>query len=59
MHMNKTAIERAFELARSGRFAKLEDIKAQLKLEGYSDAQVIGPTLFRQLRKLISEAKNR
>jgi hypothetical protein len=48
-----SALERAFQLARSGRVAKVDDIKKQLKKEGY-DASAMdgGPTLGMQLRKL-------
>jgi hypothetical protein len=55
-----SALERAFQLARSGRVAKVDDIKKQLKKEGY-DASAMdgGPTLGMQLRKLIREARER
>lgn len=33
-------IERAYELARSGRFRGLDAIKAQLKLDGYSHTSI-------------------
>jgi hypothetical protein len=52
----QTALERAFALARSGKFAKVEQIRAQLKAEGYSDTQIWGPTLSRQLRNLCNAA---
>jgi len=35
-----SVIERAFELARSGYFAKIDDVKKQLKREGYTHALV-------------------
>jgi hypothetical protein len=46
-------LERAFELARSGRCATVADIKRRLREEGYRDDQVEGPLLFGQLNKLI------
>jgi hypothetical protein len=58
MDANKSAIERAFELARSGRFETTTSIRSQLTHEGYSNDQVFGPALLKQLRALISEASN-
>jgi hypothetical protein len=46
-------LERAFELARSGRCATVADIKRKLREEGYHDDQVEGPTLFGQLNALM------
>ena len=51
-----TPLERAFDLARSGRFRKLEDIKRTLKSEGYSLEQLTGTSLARQLRQTMKEA---
>jgi hypothetical protein len=43
MDQNTTALERAFELAKSGSScASVDDIKRQLHAEGYSAAQIIG-----------------
>lgn len=55
----KTTLERAFELARSGRFEKVRDLQRALSAEGFTVQQVSGPTLFDQLRKLMKEAKVR
>ncbi len=52
-----TAIERAFELARSGDCTNLEDIRARLKAEGYTAGQIIGPSLLSQLRALCKAAQ--
>lgn len=52
MNFRPTALERAFELARSGDYASVSDVKDQLKLEGFSAAQVTGPSLTKQLREL-------
>jgi hypothetical protein len=47
-------LERAFQLARSGRVAKIDDIRKQLKHEGYDESVVDGgPSLKSQLRNLI------
>ena len=55
----KTVLERAFELARSGRFANASDVKRALAAEGYSVAQFTGRTLSQQLRAAIEKAKGR
>ena len=50
-----TTIERAFDLARSGRFTTVTSIRKQLRLEGYQEkSQLQGPLLYKQLRSLIS-----
>ena len=48
-----TAIERAFQLARSGSVRNIRDIKKALKREGYSLEPIEGRTLNRQLNKII------
>ena len=53
----KTVLERAFDLARSGRFATANDIKRRLAAEGYSTAQFTGLSLTRQLREAIQSVK--
>lgn len=53
---HKTPLERAFELARSGRFQNVSAIKAELSAEGYSVAQITGPMLMRQIRQLLKAA---
>jgi len=57
MDPTTTALERAFQLARSGDYASVVDIKKQLTIEGYSAAQVTGGTLMKQLLTLIREAQ--
>lgn len=54
-----TTLERAFQLARSGEYATISDIRRQLKQEGFSDApsQISGPTMLKQLRKLCEAAR--
>ncbi|HEV7292073.1 hypothetical protein [Devosia sp. RR2S18] len=53
MEPNKTALERAFELAHSGRFTTSSEIKSAVSEEGYSVAQITGRTLMKQLRDII------
>ena len=52
----QTALERAFELARTGRFTNVEEIIRRLRQEGHRSDQVMGPVLRRQLRDLIADA---
>lgn len=56
MDQNKTALERAFELARSGRYPTVESIRRAIGAEGYLQNQIQGPGLTRQLRELIVAA---
>jgi hypothetical protein len=53
MKPNVNSLERAFELARTGAFASVDDIKGQLHREGYSFESVVGKHLSAQLRELI------
>jgi hypothetical protein len=53
MKSNMTAIERAFEIARSGRVTTVDAIRAQLKREGYEQGWVAGRALVSQLRGII------
>ena len=57
--MNNTRVlERAFELARSGRCPNLDDLRRQLQQEGYHGVEehLRGTMLRRQLRALIQNA---
>lgn len=56
---NPTTLERAFALARSGRFATVSDIRLALKRERFDnvEAHLAGPSLVRQLRALCEEAR--
>jgi hypothetical protein len=56
---NPTTVERAFALARSGRFANVSDIRLALKRERFDnvEAHLAGPSLVRQLRALCEEAR--
>ena len=57
MPLRPTALERAFELARSGDYARPQDIRARLNAEGYDGAQIEGPSLLRQLRELCAASR--
>jgi hypothetical protein len=57
MKQEMTALERAFQLARSGRVAGLTEIATSLNREGYSASQIEGPLLKRQLADLIKAAR--
>ncbi len=59
MNNRPTTLERAFQLARSGDYSTISDIRRQLKLEGFSDApsQISGPSMLKQLRKLCEAAR--
>ena len=52
-----TALERAFELAKSGHCSSIEEILQCLKLEGYPLASMEGFALRDQLRAIIREAR--
>ncbi len=57
MEANKSCLERAFEIARSGKASNLPYLLNQLKSEGYGQEQIYGPALRKQLTALIEEAK--
>jgi hypothetical protein len=52
-----TALERAFQIAKSGNCASVADLKKRLRAEGYSIAQVTGRVLSKQLDELIKAAR--
>ena len=58
MDSKVTALERAFQLARSGHMATIDDIRKRLKQEGYDERVVAdgGRSLTTQLRGLIRAA---
>jgi hypothetical protein len=56
MDRSKTALERAFELARSGTYLAVADIKTAIGREGYAKSQLDGPSLRRQLNELIRKS---
>jgi hypothetical protein len=57
MEPNKTAIERAFELARTGRYSDVSEIKDRMRNEGYFTDTVTGPILRAQLKRLMEAAQ--
>jgi hypothetical protein len=57
MPFRPTTLERAFSLARSGEYASLTEIRAQLNAEGYAAGQLEGPQLLKQLRTLCENAR--
>lgn len=52
-----TALERAFELARSGQVSKVSEIVELLRRDRYDTRQLDGPALRRQLTDLIKAAR--
>jgi hypothetical protein len=52
-----TTLERAFQLARSGRPITVGDIKKALRSEGYASGQIDGKALNKQLRALILSSR--
>ena len=56
MSLRPTELERAFQLARSGRPNSIDDIKQELKKERYSTGQITGNALKKQLLALIQAA---
>jgi hypothetical protein len=57
MDQKLSALERAFQLAKSGEVAGLAEIATSLNREGYSASQIEGPLLKRQLANLIKAAR--
>jgi hypothetical protein len=52
MDHRPTQLERAFQLAKSGRYGSVDEIRNQLRSEGYFETQISGNALTRQLRGL-------
>ena len=57
MEQGTTALERAFQLAKSGDFTSVFAIKQQLNAEGFSTEQITGKALTKQLNALIKTAR--
>jgi hypothetical protein len=51
-----SAIERAFEIARSGEVRDVERIRRKLRQEGYDQNQIYGRPLSRQLVEVVRES---
>lgn len=59
MELRKTALEQAFELARSGKCFTVDEIIKRLRTERYNAEQVQGPALRNQLLRIIDNHKQR
>jgi hypothetical protein len=59
MAARPTVLERAFELARSGDCAGVQDIRHKLRAEGHlnAEAQLYGRSLLTQLKRICDEAR--
>jgi hypothetical protein len=55
---SQSIIERAFELARSGRCHNVAEVSAKLKQERYEsvEAHLAGPSIRKELRRICAEA---
>lgn len=58
MDQDKTTLERAFELAQSGRCKSVQEIRQALKQEHYSLNQLEGASVKKQLSALIKKASS-
>jgi hypothetical protein len=59
MEQTLTAVERAFQIARSGAAASVDEIRWALHKEGHLDGFVEGSSIRRQLSGLLKEARGR
>ena len=57
MDSNVSTLERAFQLAATGRYLTVTEIKLQLSREGYRHELVDGPTLAKQLLATMAKAR--
>jgi hypothetical protein len=57
MEPNKTVIERSFELARTGLFFDVAEIRARLRDEGYLTHAITGPLLCQELKSMMETAR--
>ena len=56
MEPHISCLERAFQLAQSGRCRTLTEIRMRLNEEGYQAEQVTGPELCRQIIGIVEKA---
>lgn len=56
MHAQKTTLERALELARSGNYRQLEEVTRELRAEGYDLNQMFGRKFHAQLGGIMAHA---
>jgi hypothetical protein len=54
MQTGKSALERAFELARSGQCRTLGEVRRALATECYKPDQIEGPSLLKQLKAIFA-----
>lgn len=54
MHQEKTVLERAFDLAKSGQCATIDQIRQKLKAESYNQDFIQGRSLLAQLRAIMA-----
>lgn len=59
MDQNKSPLERAFELCRSGRYQSVSEVKQVVAAEGYPMGQFEGRSLSRQLTEIIRAARDK
>ncbi len=57
MDPNVSTLERAFQLAATGRYLSVKEIKLQLSREGYRYTLVYGRLLANQLLAIVSKAR--
>lgn len=57
MNANKTALERAFELAGAGLCHSIADMRRQLIREGFDHSQLAGACLMKQLVEISRKAR--
>lgn len=53
----KTTLERAFELAGSGKYGSMDELQRALTAERYALNQLNGPALLNQLRTIMKAAR--
>lgn len=58
LNSKQSSLERAFELAQTGQYESATEIKRILMKEGHSTAQLTGPSLEKQLRGIMREARS-
>jgi hypothetical protein len=58
LNSRPTTLERAFELARSGGYVSIQEIKNALAAEGYQAHQIVGRSLREQLKELMRASRN-
>ena len=59
MSQDKTALERASELAKSGQCVSIDQIRQKLKAENFDRNILVGPSLLAQLRAIIGATQTK